>query len=157
MCDYKLEKIQEDVVFLQTCLEKELTPTFVDFKLHNTHLRSGPRFYKNFQKKLIHEEIRNKYSQKRIILNKQSLSLSQLQASTSWIDFKHFENLIFKSNDIKIKGVKETHSRKLFKFGLHHARENLTADQVIFNLSDKHLKTDEKEVLSRGFKFALPP
>ena len=90
-------------------------------------------------------------------MNKQSLSLSHLQASTSWIDFKHFENLIFKSNDIKIKGVKETHSRKLFKFGLHHARENLTADQVIFNLSDKHLTTDEKEVLSHGLKFALPP
>ena len=90
-------------------------------------------------------------------MNKQSLSLSQLQASTSWIDFKHFENLIFKNNDIKIKGVKETHSRKLFKFGLHHARENLTADQVIFNLSDRHLTTDEKEVLSHGLKFALPP
>ena len=154
--DYKLKKIQEDLVFLQTCLENELTPTFVNFKLHNAHLRSGP-LYKNFQKKLIHEEIRNKSSQKRIILNKQSLSLSQLQASTSWIDFKHFENLIFKSNDIKIKGVKETHSRKLFKFGLLHARENLTADQVIFNLSDKHLTTDEKEVLSHGLKFALPP
>ena len=78
---------------------------FVNFKLHNAHLRSGP-LYKNFQKKLIHEEIRNKSSQKRIILNKQSLNLSQLQASTSWIDFKHFENLIFKSNDFKIKGVK---------------------------------------------------
>ena len=90
-------------------------------------------------------------------MNKQSLSLSQLQASTSWIDFKHFEDLIFKSNDIKIQGVKETYSRKLFKFGLHHARENLTADQVIFNLSDKHLTTDEKEVLSHGLKFALPP
>ena len=54
--DYKLKKIQEDLVFLQTCLENELTPTFVNFKLHNAHLRSGP-LYKNFQKKLIHEEI----------------------------------------------------------------------------------------------------
>ena len=69
-------------------------------KLRNVRLRSGP-LNKNFQKKLIHEE--SIHQQKRILLNKQSLILSQLHASTSWIDFKHFENLILKARGLSLK------------------------------------------------------
>ena len=142
--------------FLHICLENELTPTFVNFKLHNIKLRNGS-LYTSFEKKLIQEEIKTKSDQKRVFTNKCSLKFSYLQATASWLDFKNFENLIKENNERKIKYVKETHSKKLFKFGLRSARHDSTPDQVIFNFSDKQLTTEEKEALSNGLKYALPP
>ena len=55
-----------------------------------------------------------------------------------------------------MKRVSITHSRKLKALGIN-VNSSIDIDKVIFNLSSRSLTNREKEVLSLGLDFALPP
>ena len=154
--DFKIKKTEEDIHFLTACTENNLTPKFVNFKLYSTRFRCTSS-YRNFQKKLLEDELKVKLAQKRNLSSKFSLYCSDLQSKLSWIDFNHLYNFIITNNSKKITSVKETHSRKLFKLGLQTATEELDPQKLIFNFSSKRLSADEINALANGLKFGLPP
>lgn len=63
--DFKLRKFDLDVEFLHICLENNLTPNFLKFKVTNSALRSS-KAYKECQLKLLRQEVSNKKSSRRI-------------------------------------------------------------------------------------------
>ena len=63
-------------------------------------------------------------------------------------------SVINNGNNHKTSEVKNSQNRKLFYLGLSHSFENLSHDDVIFNMSDKILSPLQKEALSLGLKFA---
>ena len=62
--DFKLRKCDLDVEFLQICLENNLIPKFVRFKVTNSALRSS-KAYRDCQLKLLKQELANKKSARR--------------------------------------------------------------------------------------------
>ena len=57
--DYKLKKIQLDIIFLQSCMTNGLIPKFLEFKLANRYLQNSAT-YKKCQFELLNLEIKNK-------------------------------------------------------------------------------------------------
>ena len=54
--DYKVRKCMLDIEFLQTCLENNLIPKFLRFKVTNSALRSS-KAYKDCQLRLLKQEL----------------------------------------------------------------------------------------------------
>ena len=153
---FKLKKVKCDIDFLELCLSNSVTPNFVNFKLYHKRLRNTS-LYKSFQKKLLEEEINTKKKQEKQLNAKASHLFSNLQASTSWIDFSHLLSLVNSSCKTKIDHVKLTHNRKLSNLGIDFQPSDPDYSKYIFNYSSKLLTDKEKEVLSKGLKFGLPP
>ena len=63
--DFKTRKSQLDVEFLQLCLENNLTPKFLNFKVTNFQLR-GSTAYRECQVKLLQQELTNRKSNHRV-------------------------------------------------------------------------------------------
>ena len=63
--DFKSRKLDIDVEFLQICLDNNLTPKFVRFKVTNSALKSS-KAYRDCQVKLLKQELANKKSAWRI-------------------------------------------------------------------------------------------
>ena len=59
--DFKIRKRELDVEFIQLCIENNLVPKFVQFKVPNSALRSS-KAYRDCQTKLLKEELSNKRS-----------------------------------------------------------------------------------------------
>ena len=57
--DYKSRKFELDVEFLQICLDNNLTPNFVRFKVTNSSLKTS-KAYRECQVKLLKQELANK-------------------------------------------------------------------------------------------------
>ncbi len=55
-----------------------------------------------------------------------------------------------------LKKVKEPHTKRLMGLGANNINQ-IDADKVIFNFSDKVLNNEEKEILKYGLQFSLPP
>ena len=112
--DYKLRKIRSDTQFLETCEKNGLIPKFLHFKLYNKILHRT-QHYRDYQKKLLEEEIRGK----RRLLHQSVFKLDQvtnvLKNSVSRLDFIHLSNCINRVNASSIEKVSHVHSSKLEK------------------------------------------
>ena len=60
-------------------------------------------------------------------------------------------------NDKKIFKTKEIHSKKLKELGVNFTTKTHDPDKVIVNYSSYNLSDKEKNLLSKGLNFALPP
>ena len=100
-----------DIDFLELCKENNLTLTFLRFKLYNKDL-STSHLYKNFQRKLLDNELKQKRTQHRILSRKLEFLKTDLQNHVSRFDFIHLLNLISNFNEKKINSVKLIHDRK---------------------------------------------
>ena len=76
--DFKLKKTRCDINFLQSCISKNLTSTFVRFQLYKNDLHST-QMYRNFQKKLLEKELKSKRSQEKIISHQLDVSKENLR------------------------------------------------------------------------------
>ena len=59
--DYKLRKCKLDIALLETFLEKNVIPKFLNFCVSNLHLKTS-RVYFSYQMKMLREEISKKTS-----------------------------------------------------------------------------------------------
>ena len=116
--DFKIRKNEADLEFLQSCLDNQLIPKFLNFKVANSGLRFS-RTYKQCQQQLLKQEVKEKVS----IVSKQKKEFinlkKQIKSKLSLIDFSHICCMFLVGNDKKIKKVKETHCKKLKNLGLH--------------------------------------
>ena len=135
-----------------------MTPTFLQFKLYNKDLSSS-HLYKNFQRKLLDNELKQKRTQHRILSRKLEFLKTNLQNHVSRFDFIHLLHLISNFNGKKINSVKLIHDRKIFNLGFrtNSSETKIDRSKCIFNFSSRRLNSDETEALSHGLKFGLPP
>ena len=59
--DFKIQKNQADLDFLQSCQQNSLIPKFLNFKVASRSLRFS-RMYKQCQRQLLKQEIKKKRS-----------------------------------------------------------------------------------------------
>ena len=138
------------------CLENNLTPKFVNFKLYRKDIRHSKQSTK-FQTSLLNNEIYLKRKENWKTSNLHSFCFNQLKNLVSIFDFNHLFNFVSRVNEKKIKQIKHSQNKKLFNLGLQHEVTRLNPQNLISNYSDKKLTDEEIDALSHGLKFGLPP
>ena len=145
-----------DIEFLEVCLENNLTPKFVNFKLHGKGIRHSKQSTK-FQTSLLNNELSEKKRNLKNLQNLNSSCINQLKTLVSIFDFNHLFNFDSRVKEKKIKQIKHSQNKKLFNLGLQHEVTRLISQNLIFNYSDKKLTEEEIDALCHGLKFGLPP
>ena len=155
--DYKSRKFELDVEFLQICLDNNLTPKFVRFKVTNSSLRSS-KAYRECQVKLLKQELANKKSARRTADIQLKRLKDELVRKLSLVDFTHVISLFLKGNDATLSKCQKVQQKKLYKLGYFERDKDANdPEQVIHNFSSYELSDDEKSLLAKGLNFSLPP
>ena len=118
--------------------------------------------YRRCQRKLLREEIYNK----RLVvskLDKESESLyNNVTSNLNLIDFHHVLNVSLISNEKALEQIKFRYLSKLknlipnFTWDLV-ATSSQDPENVIFNFPSYELSSSDKDLLSKGIRFAIPP
>ena len=155
--DYKLRKCMMDIEFLKTCVENQLVPNFLRFKVTNSALKSS-KAYRDCQLKLLKQELSNKKSAQRTIDSQLKILKDGLVRKMSLVDFSHIISLFLRSNDATLTKCQEVHKKKLYNLGFFERdKDTNDPEQVIRNFSSYVLTDDEKSLLAKGLNFSLPP
>ena len=152
--EYKILKIDADVEFLQTCLDNELCPNFLRYKMSSRRLRTS-NSYAASQRLFLQEEITFKTADRVKLGNELDNLQNEIRTVVSFIDWNHIHNTLATSNEKMVKKVKVIHNYKLSELMGSELKHN--PDDVIRNYSSYQLSDVEKSLLSRGLNFAIPP
>ena len=152
--EYKIRKVSADIEFLEACVDNELCPTFLRYKMSSQRLRNSDT-YTASERLFLLEEITFKTAD-RIRLNHELQNLgNEIQTVVSFIDWVHICNTITNGNEKMVKKVKVIQNYKLSELIGNELTHN--PDDVIRNYSSYDLSEIEKSLLVRGLNFAVPP
>ena len=136
--DFKIQKNEADLDFLQSCQQNNRIPKFLNFKVAS----SSPRFsrtYKQCQRHLLKQETKEKIS----IISRQKKEFTALtkliKNKLSIIDFARICWFFLVGNDKKILKVKETTCKKIKSLGLASPVRSHTPDKIIIKYSSDQL------------------
>ena len=110
--DFQLRKCDLDVEFLQTCLDNNLIPKFVRFKVTNSALKSS-KAYRDCQLRLLKQELTNKKSARRTFVAQSKKLKDELVRTISLVDYSHIISLFLRSNDATLTKCQEVYQKKL--------------------------------------------
>ena len=83
---------------------------------------------------------------------------SKLASLVSKIDFIHLKNVSDRENAKKLTQHQHLQDRKLFRLCAKQNKScSFNPDAVVFNFSKRFVTDKEKEILSKGLNFAIPP
>ena len=154
--DFALRKCKLDLLFLETCLENQIIPKLLHFRVSNLHIKTS-RAYHACQLKLLREEISFKRSRIKTLENDFNTRKRKLKGILGIIDYTHVCCLFLNKNDKKLKNQEDIHSKKLFNLGIESSKTSHDPQKVIFNYSSHVLTESEKSLLCKGLNFAIPP
>ena len=152
--DLKRRKTLLDINFLETCKDADVTPRFIQFRTANNNLKNS-KSYKECQKLLLEEEIREKQKKLEDINKNFEKIKKDLNAVLSYFDFLHVTSLFLSPNIEAMEKVEFKQNVKLTRL----LEEKIQHDpkQIIHNYSSHVLTPDQEALLMRGLNFALPP
>ena len=159
--DIKHKKALLDLQFLKIYEDHNAIPKFLRFKVANSNLRSSST-YRRCQRKLLQEEIYNKKLVVSKLDRESKLFYNNVKSNLNLIDFHHVLNISQISNEKKLEQIKFRHLSKLKNlipnFTWHLvAISSHDPKKVIFNFSSYELSSSDKDLLSKGLRFAIPP
>ena len=94
--DYRLRKINVDIDFLNSCLENDLCPTFLRFKMSSNRLQNSES-YQRSTRLFLHEELTFKSIEREKIIREMQKITSDLRMAISFIDWIHVSNKFMES------------------------------------------------------------
>ena len=87
-----------------------------------------------------------------------TVAYSNLAALVSSLDFIHLKNVSDRENTKKLNQQQRIQDRKLFRLCSDANNDaSIDPDEVVFNFSQRLISDKEKEILSKGLNFAIPP
>ncbi|CAB3979940.1 Hypothetical predicted protein, partial [Paramuricea clavata] len=94
----------------------------------------------------------------RLLSSQVTVAYSNLAALVSSLDFIHFKNVSDRENTKKLNQQQRIKDRKLFRLCSDANNDaSIDPDKVVFNFSQRLISDKEKEILSKGLNFAIPP
>ena len=151
----KVDKLKQDLQFLNICKLHGVTPKFLRFKLYKQSLSTTP-LYRSWQQQLLDLEIKDK--ENTISFSHASLRnlRNALKDSVSFLDFHGLCFFISRNNKDKKTRTIETHTNKLHHLGVQHKDTFCDPKAVIFNQSSHKLSPREEFLLAFGLEFCIP-
>ena len=158
--DIKHKKALLDLQFLKICEDHNVIPKFLRFKVANSNLHSSSTC-RRCQRKLLREEIYNKKLVVSKLDRESKLLYNNVKSNLNLIDFHRVLKISLISNEKELEQIKFRHLSKL-KNLIPNFTWDLVATsshdpQVIFNFSSYKLSSSDKDLLSKGLRFAIPP
>ena len=150
----KLDKSQLDEDYLKRCLNQDVIPKFLRFKLHRSSLRRTD-VYQEFQRQLLEKEIRFKQRATQRLKQAVSQLQNRLKCNVSFIDYVHLKQFVDNSVLKLHKNICNVHRRKFTKLGGSYDPTFIDPSKCIYNLSNYTLSEREKFLLSLGLDFCL--
>jgi hypothetical protein len=155
--ELKLGKAKLDLQFLKNCKKRSVIPRFLWFKVANRRLRNSSA-YRQCQLKLLQDEINSKHARIRVLSSQVTVTYSNLAALVSSLDFIHLKTVSDRENTKKLNQQQRIQDRKLFRLCSDANNDaSIDPDEVVFNFSQRLISDKEKEILSKGLNFAIPP
>ena len=154
--DLKARKLRCDKDFLTKCIQNNLTPKFIQFKLSIPNFRND-HDYKIYQRKLLQKELMSKRLATQIVSSELDQSRNNIKSLFTLLESNHSLCVIDSINCKKEAKFTYSQKRKLLKLGLTHQYDALEPDSVIFNRSSRILTDVEKETLALGLKYCFSP
>ena len=156
--ELKLGKAKLDLDFLSTCKKRSVIPRFLWFKVANRRLRTSSA-YRQCQTKLLQDEINAKHARIRILSAQVTTAHSNLASLVSNMDFIHLKHVSDRENSKRLCQHQRVQDRKMFRLcaGQKRLTNSFNPDDVVFNFSNRLISGKEKEILSKGLNFAVPP
>ena len=150
--DYKTRKCKLDLEFLNLCVENNVIPKFIQFRVANKEFRNSVA-YRKCLKKLLQKEIINKKRRYKLLENDLKSVKDELLLSINLFDYNHVSNLFLVKNDKSLRSLQIIHSKKLL--ALTKGINNVGHDPktVIFNFCKYKLTKQEESLLSKGLAF----
>ena len=143
--------------FLQLCVDNNLVPKFLNFKVTNGMLRAS-KTYRDCQRKLLKQELSNRRTQHRTKLKEFKNIKDKLVRKISLVDYTHLISIFTNSNDKTLSKCQEVHKKKLYNLGYFGSDGGVNdPEQVIHNYSSYVLSETEKSLLAKGLNFSIPP
>ena len=145
-----------ELEFLNLCVENNVIPKFIQFRVANKEFRNSVACRKCL-KKLLQQEVINK-KQRYWLLEKDLKSVKdELLLSINLFDYNYVCNIFLVRNDNFLRFHQKMHSKKLLALTkcIHNVDHN--PKTVIFNFCKYKLTKQEESLLSKGLQFAIPP
>ena len=118
--------------------------------------------YRQCQRKLLREEIDSKRLAVSKFYKESKPLYNNVKSNLNLIDFHHVLNISLISNEKELEQIKFRHLSKLknlipnFTWDLV-ATSSHDPEKVIFNFSSYELSSSDKDLFSKGLRFAIPP
>ena len=152
--DIHCRKAELYLKFLKYCFENGLTLKFLHLKVSNQILKSSDA-YKQYQIRLLKEEISNKMSIVRQKQSEQVLSKNHLKPNMNVIDYGHICSTFLISNDKVLTKQKDIQDHEII--GLMKGKgKSIDSRKVILIFSSYVLSDNDKSLLSKCLNFSLP-
>ncbi|XP_037787664.1 uncharacterized protein LOC119583265 [Penaeus monodon] len=152
---YRSKKLQKDIKFLNYCRNYNVIPKFLNFRVHNPVFESTIT-YRSWCFLLLDKEITSQKKKNIVITKKLQKDLTLLKSVLSPLDHICISRLINNNVHNKLLRVDNIHSKKLLKLGIDVKRK-VDKNKVIFNFSDRILTEEQKDILSHGLDYCMPP
>ena len=152
--DYKICKLSVDIEFLNNCLNHDLCPPFLKYKMSSKRLQTSDK-YKISQRVFTQQETTFQTLMIEKVCEQLNKVKDDLRTVVSFFDCSHIANTLAESNikTIKrVKGVQDYKIAELLGSTLSHDPK-----EVIYNSSFYILSETEKALLCKGLNFAIPP
>ena len=152
--DFRVGKANLDISFLETCMEHDLMPTFVQFRTANKNLRNSES-YVSCQRMLLSQERQNKEKKHEEVSQSLKQIQNDLRETISSLDFLFISSLFLEKNRKALEKIRSTQNKKLSKMMEDNPVHDV--DDLVFNFSSHTLTDAQKSILCKGLNFALPP
>ena len=152
--DFKFKKSHLDITFLETCLEYDVMPTFVQFRTANRKLKTSES-YNSCQRLLLTQELENKKLKQVEYTAALKMIKNELREVMSSLDHLFISSLFLEKNWKLLEKTETAQNEKLAKMLEGHLVHD--SDDLIFNFSSHVLSNAQKSILMKGLNFALPP
>ncbi|XP_037802010.1 uncharacterized protein LOC119596757 [Penaeus monodon] len=152
---FRPKKLQRDIRFPNLCKNYDVTPRFVNFRVHNP-LFTHTQTYRSWCRVLLNREITVQTKKETSPTVKLNDNISQLKTTLSSLDFICIFRIITNNVNNKLRRVDSIHNKKLLNLGIN-VQKKVNKDKVIFNFSDRILTEEQKGILSLGLDYCLPP
>ena len=114
--------------------------------------------YRQCQNKLLQDEINAKHARIRVLSAQLTTAQSVLAPLVSKTDFIHLKHVSDRENSKKLGQHQRVEDRKLFRLcAKQDQSSSFDPDAVVFNFSSRLITDKEKDILSKGLNFAIPP
>ena len=157
--ELKLGKAKLDLDFLSTCKKRSVIPRFLWFKVANADCEhpapidnAKPNYYKM-------KSMRNTLGYEYYSHIQVTTAHSNLASLVSNMDVIHIKHVSDRENSNRLCQHQRVQDRKIFRLctGQKRLTNSFNPDDVVFNFSNRLISDKEKEILSKGLNFAVPP
>ena len=141
-----------DILFLKNCQNFNVIPKFLLFNIpHCNHYEE-----RLIRKRLLRSAVHKREKERKQLVKDLNLQVTKIENIVSSFDSYLLTRAIKKNVQRYVTDIVRTHEKKLQQL-TKNTFVPFKPDEVIKNMSTYSLSEDEKDILSNGLNFALPP